>query len=289
MARIDRKLPDNVPGLFYVDDSCIDCDACRILSPSSFSRKNEQSIVYHQPSNEADQFQALQALIACPTASIGSSEKFDLKGVQRSFPILIDDNVYYSGFLSGDSYGAASYFILRKEGNVLIDSPRFNRPLVERLKELGGIRYLFLTHRDDVADHAKFQKEFRCERVMHQDDISSETRDVEIKVKGEEEIGMFPDLLLVPVPGHTKGHIALIYRDKFAFTGDHLAYSPELNHLIAFRNACWYSWKEVKRSMNRLSTYAFEWVLPGHGRRFHANRARMRLEMQNCVDWMRGV
>jgi ferredoxin len=142
MARIDRKLPDNVPGLFYVDESCIDCDACRILSPSCFSRKNEQSIVYRQPSNEAERF---QALIACPTTSIGTSEKFDLKEAQASFPILIDENVYYCGYLSSDSYGAASYFILRKEGNILIDSSRLNRPLLKRLKELGGIRYLFLT------------------------------------------------------------------------------------------------------------------------------------------------
>ena len=287
MARIDRKLPKNVPGLFYVDESCIDCDACRILSPSCFSRINEQSIVYHQPSNETERFQALQALIACPTASIGSSEKFDLKEAQRSFPILIDENVYYCGYLSSDSYGAASYFILRKEGNILIDSPRFNRPLVERLRELGGIRYLFLTHRDDVADHSKFQKEFGCKRVMHQEDISIETRDIEIKIKGDQEIRDFPDFLLLPVPGHTKGHIALIYRERFAFTGDHLAYSPQLNQLIAFRNACWYSWKEVKSSMIRLSTYPFEWVLPGHGRRFHATRESMRLEMQKCLDWMK--
>lgn len=79
----------------------------------------------------------------------------------------------------------------------MIDSPRFNRPLLERLKELGGIRYLFLTHRDDVADHAKFQKEFGCERVMHQDDISIETRDIEIKIKGDQEIRDFPDFLLL--------------------------------------------------------------------------------------------
>lgn len=288
MARIDRKLPGNVPGHFYVDESCIDCDACRILSPSCFRRKNGQSIVYRQPSNEAEQFQALQALIACPTASIGTSEKFDLKKAQGSFPILIDENIYYCGYLSRDSFGAASYLILRKEGNILIDSPRFNRPLLKRLKELGGIRYLFLTHRDDVADHAIFQKEFGCERVMHQEDISIETREIEIKIKGDQEIRDFHDILLLPVPGHTIGHIALIYREKFAFTGDHLAYSPELNQLVAFRNACWYSWKEVKRSMDRLSTYHFEWVLPGHGRRFHATREMMRLEMQKCLNWMKG-
>jgi glyoxylase-like metal-dependent hydrolase (beta-lactamase superfamily II) len=57
---------------------------------------------------------------------------------------------------------------------------------------------------------------------MHQDDISIETRDIEIKIKGDQEIPDFPDFLLLPVPGHTIGHIALIYREKFAFTGDTL-------------------------------------------------------------------
>ena len=37
-----------------------------------------------------------------------------------AFPERLDDNVYFCGYASPDSYGAASYLIVRPEGNVLI-------------------------------------------------------------------------------------------------------------------------------------------------------------------------
>ncbi len=38
-------------------------------------------------------------------------------------------------------------------GNILVDSPRFNPILAKRIEELGGVRHIFLTHKDDVGDH----------------------------------------------------------------------------------------------------------------------------------------
>jgi hypothetical protein len=58
-------------------------------------------------------------------------------------------------------------------GNVLVDSPRAAGPLLSRLKEWGGVRTMFLTHRDDVADQAGFLRRFRCDHVLHRDDITS--------------------------------------------------------------------------------------------------------------------
>ncbi|WP_239651690.1 hypothetical protein [Neosynechococcus sphagnicola] len=95
-----------------------------------------------------------------------------------------------------------------------------------------------------------------------------------------------PDLLILVMPGHTKGHTVLLYDQTFLFTGDHLAWSEELQQLIGFRRACWYSWTEQIQSMQRLATYEFEWVLPGHGRRYHSDRPTMKQQMQQCVSWM---
>ncbi|MEM6404333.1 MAG: hypothetical protein AAF757_29610, partial [Cyanobacteria bacterium P01_D01_bin.116] len=68
----------------------------------------------------------------------------------------------------------------------LIGSPRFTPPLVKRLEKMGGIGYMYLTHQDDVADHQKFAEHFACERILHQEEINSNTRDVEIQLSGEE-------------------------------------------------------------------------------------------------------
>jgi glyoxylase-like metal-dependent hydrolase (beta-lactamase superfamily II)/ferredoxin len=290
MAHINLRRPQNVSGDFYVDSTCIDCDTCRWMTPEVFNRTGEQSVVYHQPANQAERLRSLQALLACPTASIGTVEKpKDIKDAQLSFPILVDENVYHCGYHSENSYGAASYLIQRQGGNVLVDSPRWAPPLVKRLEEMGGIRYLYLTHRDDVADHQKFQEHFGCDRILHADEINAGTRNVEIQLTGSEPYQLAPDLLIIAVPGHTKGHTVLLYRNKFLFTGDHLSWSNRVNKLVGFRDVCWYSWPQLIKSTRQLANYSFEWVLPGHGRRYYADPETMQQQLLQGIAWMEGV
>lgn len=287
MAHLNQRRPENVSGDFYVDSTCIDCDTCRWMAPEVFNRTNEQSAVYHQPENETQRLRSLQALLACPTSSIGTMAKpNDIKAAQQSFPILVAENVYHCGYHAENSYGAASYFIQRPDGNILVDSPRFAPPLVKQLEAMGGIRYLYLTHRDDVADHQKYSEHFGCDRILHQDEISGSTRNVEIQLTGLEPYQLAPDLLIIPVPGHTKGHTILLYKNKFLFTGDHLSWSSRLNMLIGFPDVCWYSWSALIESTRKLANYSFEWVLPGHGCRCHANAATMHQQLLQGIAWM---
>ncbi|MFM7425879.1 MAG: MBL fold metallo-hydrolase [Elainella sp.] len=290
MAHLTNRRPENIAGDFYVDHTCIDCDTCRWMAPETFTEVGDQSAVYHQPQSAPERLRAMQALLSCPTASIGTLDKpTDIQQAQASLPLQLAESVYHCGYHAESSFGAASYLIQRPEGNVLVDSPRFAPPLVKQLEKLGGIRYLYLTHRDDVADHEKFQQHFGCERILHQDDVTASTRAVEIQLSGTDPVQLAADLLILPVPGHTKGHTVLLYQQTFLFTGDHLAWSPQLNHLYAFRTACWYSWPRLLESMRRLADYSFEWVLPGHGRRFHSDRATMQQQMQQCLAWMQKV
>lgn len=73
MANRNEKNPGNVPGPFYVDSSCIDCDMCREIAPATFRRDDDtgMSIVFRQPSNPEEPAQAHEALERCPTGSIG--------------------------------------------------------------------------------------------------------------------------------------------------------------------------------------------------------------------------
>jgi glyoxylase-like metal-dependent hydrolase (beta-lactamase superfamily II) len=257
------------------------------MAPEVFTQAGEQSAVYQQPTNETAEMRSLAALLSCPTSSIGTVEKpKNIKEVQQHLPALVTQNVYHCGYHSEKSYGAASYLIVRPEGNILVDSPRFVPPLVKNIEAMGGIRYLYLTHRDDVADHQKYRDHFECDRILHADEINADTRSVEIQLSGSEPHQIADDLLIIPVPGHTKGHTVLLYNHKFLFSGDHLAWSESLHHLIGFHNLCWYSWTEQIKSMQNLANYDFEWVLPGHGRRYNADRETMRNQMQQCIAWM---
>jgi glyoxylase-like metal-dependent hydrolase (beta-lactamase superfamily II)/ferredoxin len=291
VATPSARLPDNAPGEFYVDSTCIDCDTCRRVAPAVFEEGDGHSFVGAQPRTPEDRRRALMALVACPTASIGTSPKTDASEGVRSFPETIAENVSFCGFTAESSFGAWSYLIERpgdSAGNALVDSPRAAGPLLAALEARGGVATLFLTHRDDVADHAAFRRRFGCERVIHEDDVTASTREVERKLSGTQPVALDEDLLAIPTPGHTRGHTALLYRNRFLFTGDHLAWSRRREHLVAFRNANWFSWPETIRSMERLLDYSFEWVLPGHGERYRAESpAAMRRELERCIAWMK--
>jgi len=287
MAHPSRRLSHNALGDFYVDSSCIDCDTCRWMAPETFTEREDQASVHHQPETEEAHRRALMALVSCPTGSIGTTEKHDSAPAIEAFPDRIHDDVFHTGFHSESSFGAAGYFIARERGNVLVDSPRFTMPLVRRLEALGGVATMFLTHRDDVADHRKFHEHFGCERVMHERDLGPATRDTERPIEGDDPVALDEDLLVIPTPGHTRGSACLLYRDEFLFTGDHLAWSESRGHIYAFRGACWYDWATLVRSSEKLAVYSFEWVLPGHGRRCHFPKQRMAQELERALRWMR--
>ena len=289
MAQLDRRLPQNVEGGFFVDNTCIDCDACRQIAPETFRDHGDQSSVFHQPSSPAQIRRAMMALIACPTGSIGAPREMDRRPGIRAFPDPIAENVFFCGFTSESSFGAWSYLIQRDAsagGNVLVDSPRFAAPLIERIGAMGGASTLFLTHRDDVADHAKLAARFGCRRFLRVEDGASRLG-VEEPWSGDEPRTIGPDLVAIPTPGHTRGHAVLLYRDRYLFTGDHLAWSPERRNVTAFRRACWYSWTEQIRSVTRLLDFSFEWVLPGHGRIHRASTREMHASLESCIAWMK--
>jgi glyoxylase-like metal-dependent hydrolase (beta-lactamase superfamily II)/ferredoxin len=279
VARLNLRLPENVPGALYVDETCIDCDTCRQMAPEIYGEARGLSYVMRQPESADEKRRALQALVACPTASIGGAQGREVQQAVATFPERIDGPVYDCGLRAESSYGATSYLVVRPDGNVLVDSPRAARPLLDRIDSLGGVRLNFLTHRDDVADHARFHARFGCDRVLHRADVSRETRDVEVQLAGEDPAELGPGLLAIPVPGHTRGSCALLVDGEYLFTGDHL-WGEDDGSLAMGRGVCWYSWEEQVRSLEKLTAHRFRWVLPGHGRRAVAASAD---EMQSRV------
>ncbi len=288
MARADLRLPANVPGDLYVDSSCIDCATCRQMQPAVFARGDGHSFVARQPGTPEEDARALQALVACPTGSIGTRGRAEgTREASKSFPEPVGDGVFFCGYTSEKSFGAWSWLIRRDAGNVLVDSPRAAAPLLSRLEELGGVATMFLTHRDDVADHAAIRARFGAGRVIHAKDAAALGEPPERTLEGTEPVALADDLLAIPTPGHTRGHAVLLWKDVL-FTGDHLAWSERRRHLVAFRDANWYSWPETIRSMERLLAYDFTRVLPGHGAPYRADSpAAMRHELEKCVAWMK--
>jgi glyoxylase-like metal-dependent hydrolase (beta-lactamase superfamily II)/ferredoxin len=272
--REKHKLSANVPGSLYVNSACINCDTCRQLAPNTFG--------------EVDGFDALYALVSCPTAAIVSEHKDGIAKAMDDLPLELDESVYYCGFTSAKSFGGSSYFITDPEGNWLIDSPRYVPHLVQRFADMGGIDTIFLTHRDDVADAEKYAEKFGAQRIIHIDEYGAQPG-ADHFIRDTEPIDWGPDFRIIPVPGHTKGHMTLLYKERYLFTGDHLEWDRDLRQLSANEEFCWYSWEDQTESMEKLAKESFEWVLPGHGDRVQLDPEAMNHHMQKLIRRMKRI
>ncbi len=288
MAKIKLKLEENVEGQFFVDSTCIDCGACRKFAPANFGATGEFAFVKKQPHNIVEEFEAKQALVACPTGSIGTIGKTDLKKAQASFPIEVVPGIFINGYNAKESFGADSYFIQSSSGNWLVDSPRFTKKLIRKFEELGGIKYIFLTHQDDVADSALYAERFNAQRIIHKLDSQS-SKDAEIILTNTED-KVIDEGKIIFTPGHTQGHQVLLWDEKYLFTGDHFAWLNRLNRFGSFRDACWDSWEKQIESVEKLRFLSnVQWIFPGHGYRKRIEDNNFSEIIDDAVVWMKSV
>jgi ferredoxin len=75
MADAANKYPENVPGKYYVDNQCIDCDLCRETAPDNFKRNEDggYSYVFKQPGSPEEEARCKEAKEGCPVEAIGDN------------------------------------------------------------------------------------------------------------------------------------------------------------------------------------------------------------------------
>ena len=177
------------------------------------------------------------------------------------FPEEMTPGVWRCGFNARSSFGAHSYFAARPGGNLLIDSPRYASELAKWFHDAGGIAHIFLSHRDDVADADKYAREFGARVWIHRDELSAAPYATDV-LEGSSPGTIAPGVCAITVPGHTRGSVVYLLDHRVLFSGDSLAWSARERDLVAFKDACWYSWTELTASLGNLAAYRFEWLLP---------------------------
>ncbi len=287
MANPQNIVKQNVDGAFFVDQTCISCSNCRDLAPQNFASAGDYFAVFNQPKTDSERAMSLDALVCCPVGAIGiqseNKGEYDIKKAIELVPKEIANSsakVFYLGFNSPDSYGGKSYFIKSESGNWMVDSPKFTRHLVDWIKSQGGLSHIFLTHRDDVAQAGDYAKEFGAKRIIHQDDLDAEP-DSEIVLEGVEPVSFDSNIIIIPQPGHTKGHCMLLFNEQFLFTGDVLTADKE--NKLAQGSYCWYSWKVQQESLAKLAQFKFSVTLPSHGRSVVATQKLMSEQLRAII------
>ncbi|MEZ5238274.1 MAG: MBL fold metallo-hydrolase [Microthrixaceae bacterium] len=294
MARSDQANPRDVLGDWFVDTRCIDCDVARQWAPELVGIDADGlSYVARQPSSEAEASAMWRAALACPTRSIGN------RSVPRPptdpVPFELTPGVLAMGHNARSSFGAHSYLLPRPEGNVLVDSPRYSRPLAEQVDDLGGIAHILLSHRDDIADANRWADRYGSRAWIHIDDSDAAPWATD-RVEGDAPLPVAPGITIVPAPGHTRGSVVVHVDQSWLFTGDSLHWNRQRGTLDVFARQTWHSWDVLAESMALLSHLEVEWVFPGHGmwhrigpEEYAGQMARLASSMREVsrTDWSR--
>lgn len=165
-----------------------------------------------------------------------------------------------------DTLGGTAYFIVRNEGNILIDCPALDLTNQDFLRSHGGIRWLFVTHRGAIGKTAEFQQIFNCEILIQ-----------------EQEAYLLPELTLTTfrqeftlnshaqiiwTPGHSPGSSCLYY-GKFGgvlFSGRHLVPNQQ-GTPVPLRTAKTFHWprqiQSIKAIIERFSPETLQYICPG--------------------------
>jgi len=257
-----KRHPANAPGEWYIDTACIDCGASRTVAPGLIVEAGGQCVFARQPETDTERLLAWRARLLCPTASVHTEHKDEAP--DAAFPEAMAADIYRLGYNARASWGAHSFFVRRAGGNLMIDAPRWTKAAVTPIEAAGGLAEVLLTHRDDIGDADRYAQHFGARVTIHHADRRAAPFAGHV-VSGRDPIAMAPDVLVIPLPGHTEGSVAYLYERRFLFTGDSLSWDFDSGDLRASRDVCWWSWPEQLASLARLAAYPFEWVFAGHG------------------------
>jgi len=71
MAEVSRKVKENVPGPWFVDDACTMCGLCAMEDPDNFGMGDTSAYVKEQPSSPAEEAECESISKDCPAEAIG--------------------------------------------------------------------------------------------------------------------------------------------------------------------------------------------------------------------------
>ncbi|MBD2359887.1 MBL fold metallo-hydrolase [Anabaena sp. UHCC 0399] len=165
-----------------------------------------------------------------------------------------------------DTLGGTSYFIVRNEGNILIDCPSLDQINQDFLRSHGGIKYLFLTHRGAMGKTSEIQQNFACE-VLIQEQEAYLLPGLTVTTFTQ-ELTLDATTKLIWTPGHSPGSSCLHYNNMggVLFSGRHLV--PNLQgEPVPLRTAKTFHWPRQIKSLQALlelfTPETLQYICPG--------------------------
>ncbi|MGF1541466.1 MAG: MBL fold metallo-hydrolase [Pleurocapsa sp.] len=166
-----------------------------------------------------------------------------------------------------DTLGGTSYFILDKNGNILLDCPAWNDTYQNFLLAHGGVDKLVMTHRGGIGKQiVTMQRELNCQIIIQEQEAYLLP---EAKVNSfADRLSLSTNLELIWTPGHSPGSSCLYYSKHggILFSGRHLL-PKSATEIVPLRTAKTFHWWRQLNSVAKLkelfSPHTLKYILPG--------------------------
>jgi glyoxylase-like metal-dependent hydrolase (beta-lactamase superfamily II) len=188
-----------------------------------------------------------------------------------------------------DTLGGTSYFIVRNEGNILIDCPALDQTNQDFLGTHGGVRWLFITHRGAIGKTAEFQQTFGCE-VLIQEQEAYLLPGLTVTTF-EQEFTIDATTQLIWTPGHSPGSSCLYYSELggILFSGRHLLPNQQ-GKAVPLRIAKTFHWprqiQSLRLLLERFTPENLHYICPGANTGFLRGKRAIDQAYQHlaCLD-----
>jgi glyoxylase-like metal-dependent hydrolase (beta-lactamase superfamily II) len=194
----------------------------------------------------------------------------------------INDSVY----LLESTKGAYVYLIKGKE-NILIDTgfPWQGNAILKELEKLGiklhGIKHILLTHYDidHIGNAVMLQNLTKAQLWASKEEIPYINGSLDRpgfkkylpyifrvnkpkNIKPYRENRNINDIKIISTPGHTPGHVCLLYKDVF-FVGD--LFENKNGTLRPYPKSWNWNQSLMMKSIDKISKLSYKWICPAHG------------------------
>ncbi|GAA6617450.1 MBL fold metallo-hydrolase [Scytonema sp. NUACC26] len=187
-----------------------------------------------------------------------------------------------------DTLGGTAYFIVRNEGNILIDCPAIDTINQDFLHSHGGISYFFVTHRGAIGKAEEIQRVFNC-KILIQEQEAYLLPGLTVSTFGQ-EFSLDSTVRIIWTPGHSPGSSCLYYKGNggILFSGRHLL--PNLQgEPIPLKTAKTFHWwrqvESTKLLLNNFTKETLQYICPGANTGFLRGQRFIDNAYERLRDW----
>jgi glyoxylase-like metal-dependent hydrolase (beta-lactamase superfamily II) len=146
----------------------------------------------------------------------------------------------------------------------MVDTPAATPRAIQAVRAVGGLRYLFLSHRDEIGEIGELHPATGGAVIMHRSEADLVPCGVDLVFDTDFEVE--PGVTVIHTPGHSPGSSCLLVeRDdlRILFTGDHIL-RRRADQPAPLKFPWTWDWEAQRASARRLLELEFDYIVPSH-------------------------